>query len=158
MVPKQFPPAFLGDFRMVIGEDKSKVANIVQDNMQHFRILYTNILQDCPQVVYKPQQGKLEVRPPMNTHMFFHSKVNVFRDVHPGLLGKVLEGTPHVLLVKSLLILLKLFLSNIKCQHIFQTFLVFQRHLVGKRSIVQMSPQRAPETLTHLCSGFDAKP
>lgn len=50
-----------GDIRMVIGEDKSKVANIVKDNMQHFRILYSNILRDCPQVVYKPQQGKLEV-------------------------------------------------------------------------------------------------
>eukprot|EP00064_Thunnus_orientalis_P006794 superscaffoldBa00000726_g6812 len=49
------------DFRMVIGEDKSKVANIVKDNIQHFRILYSNILRDCPQVVYKPQQGKLEV-------------------------------------------------------------------------------------------------
>lgn len=50
-----------GDFRMVIGEDKSKVANIVKDNIQHFRILYSNILRDCPQVVYKPHQGKLEV-------------------------------------------------------------------------------------------------
>ncbi|XP_053529852.1 phosphatidate cytidylyltransferase, mitochondrial isoform X1 [Ictalurus punctatus] len=47
--------------RMVIGEDKSKVSNIVKDNMEHFRILYNNILQECPQVVYKPQQGKLEV-------------------------------------------------------------------------------------------------
>lgn len=46
---------------MVIGEDKSKVYNIVKDNIQHFRILYSNILRDCPQVVYKPQQGKLEV-------------------------------------------------------------------------------------------------
>lgn len=46
---------------MVIGEDKSKVANIVRDNIQHFRILYSNILRDCPQVVYKPHQGKLEV-------------------------------------------------------------------------------------------------
>lgn len=51
-----------GDFRMVIGEDKSKVANIVRDNIQHFRILYSNILRDCPLVVYKAQQGKLEVR------------------------------------------------------------------------------------------------
>lgn len=50
-----------GDFRMVIGEDKSKVANIVRDNIQHFRTLYSNILRDCPQVVYKPHQGKLEV-------------------------------------------------------------------------------------------------
>lgn len=53
--------SYAGDFRMVIGEDKSKVTNIVRDNIQHFRILYSNILRDCPQVVYKPQQGKLEV-------------------------------------------------------------------------------------------------
>uniref|UniRef100_A0A3Q2R3A9 Phosphatidate cytidylyltransferase, mitochondrial n=1 Tax=Fundulus heteroclitus TaxID=8078 RepID=A0A3Q2R3A9_FUNHE len=53
--------SYAGDFRMVIGEDKSKVANIVRDNIQHFRILYSNILRDCPQVVYKPPQGKLEV-------------------------------------------------------------------------------------------------
>lgn len=52
----------VGDFRMVIGEDKSKVSNIVKDNMPHFRKLYNNILQECPQVVYKPQQGRLEVR------------------------------------------------------------------------------------------------
>ncbi|XP_076595903.1 phosphatidate cytidylyltransferase, mitochondrial isoform X2 [Chaetodon auriga] len=53
--------SYAGDFRMVIGEDKSKVSNIVKDNIEHFRILYSNILRDCPQVVYKPQQGKLEV-------------------------------------------------------------------------------------------------
>ncbi|XP_026885140.1 phosphatidate cytidylyltransferase, mitochondrial isoform X2 [Electrophorus electricus] len=53
--------SYSGDFRMVIGEDKSKVSNIVKDNMQHFRILYNNILQECPQVVYRPQQGRLEV-------------------------------------------------------------------------------------------------
>lgn len=56
-----------GDFRMVIGEDKSKVHNIVKDNIQHFQILYSNILRDCPQVVYKPQQGKLEVN--CDTHI-----------------------------------------------------------------------------------------
>ncbi|KAG9329887.1 hypothetical protein JZ751_028704 [Albula glossodonta] len=57
------PPVLVsGDFRMVIGEDKSKVSNIVKDNLAHFRILYSNILQECPQVVYKPQQGKLEVQ------------------------------------------------------------------------------------------------
>ncbi|XP_020558808.1 phosphatidate cytidylyltransferase, mitochondrial isoform X2 [Oryzias latipes] len=54
--------SYAGDFRMVIGEDKSKVANIVKDNMQHFKTLYSNILRDCPQLVYKPQQGKLEQR------------------------------------------------------------------------------------------------
>lgn len=53
--------SYAGDFRMVIGEDKSKVANLVRDNTEYFRLLYSNILRDCPQVVYKPQQGKLEV-------------------------------------------------------------------------------------------------
>lgn len=53
--------SYSGDFRMVFGEDKSKVSNIVKDNMQHFRQLYNRILQECPQVVYKPQQGRLEV-------------------------------------------------------------------------------------------------
>ncbi|XP_028854871.1 phosphatidate cytidylyltransferase, mitochondrial-like [Denticeps clupeoides] len=53
--------SFSGDFRMMIGEDRSKVSNIVKDNMQHFRVLYNNILVECPQVVYKPQQGRLEV-------------------------------------------------------------------------------------------------
>ncbi|XP_041944946.1 phosphatidate cytidylyltransferase, mitochondrial isoform X2 [Alosa sapidissima] len=52
--------SYCGDFRMIIGEDKSKVSNIVKDNMPQFRALYTNILQECPQVVYKPQQGRLE--------------------------------------------------------------------------------------------------
>lgn len=53
--------SYAGDFRMVIGEDKSKVTNIVKNNIEDFRLLYSNILRDCPQVVYKPQQGKLEV-------------------------------------------------------------------------------------------------
>uniref|UniRef100_A0A670J7M4 Phosphatidate cytidylyltransferase, mitochondrial n=1 Tax=Podarcis muralis TaxID=64176 RepID=A0A670J7M4_PODMU len=51
----------LSDFRMIIGEDKSKVMNIVKPNMLHFQKLYSNILEDCPQVVYKHQQGKLEI-------------------------------------------------------------------------------------------------
>ncbi|XP_034962113.1 phosphatidate cytidylyltransferase, mitochondrial isoform X2 [Zootoca vivipara] len=53
--------SYCGDFRMVIGEDKSKVMNIVKPNMLHFQKLYSNILEDCPQVVYKHQQGKLEI-------------------------------------------------------------------------------------------------
>ncbi|KAK7119959.1 hypothetical protein R3I94_021700 [Phoxinus phoxinus] len=53
--------SYSGDFRMVIGEDKAKVSNIVKDNMHDFRRLYSRILQECPQVVYKPQQGRLEV-------------------------------------------------------------------------------------------------
>ncbi|KAK7826362.1 hypothetical protein U0070_021376 [Myodes glareolus] len=49
------------DFRMVIGEEKAKVLNIVKPNVAHFRELYGNILQENPQVVYKMQQGRLEI-------------------------------------------------------------------------------------------------
>lgn len=45
---------------MVIGEDRSKVQNIVKPNVAHFQKLYSNILQDCPQVVYKHHLGRLE--------------------------------------------------------------------------------------------------
>lgn len=69
---------------MVIGEDKSKVSNIVKDNIQHFQILYSNILRDCPQVVYKPQQGKLEVKygtrtSEQNTHLLSLSHLICWR-------------------------------------------------------------------------------
>ena len=50
-----------GDFRMVIGEEKAKVLNIVKPNVAHFRELYESILQKDPQVVYKTHQGQLEV-------------------------------------------------------------------------------------------------
>ncbi|XP_072328688.1 phosphatidate cytidylyltransferase, mitochondrial isoform X3 [Scyliorhinus torazame] len=53
--------SYSGDFRMIIGEDRSKVMNIVSANMENFQRLYNNILQDCPQVVYKQQLGKLEL-------------------------------------------------------------------------------------------------
>ncbi|NXV51411.1 TAM41 protein, partial [Uria aalge] len=52
--------SYSGDFRMVIGEDRSKVQNIVKPNVPHFQKLYSNILQDCPQVVYKHHLGRLE--------------------------------------------------------------------------------------------------
>ncbi|XP_045407412.1 phosphatidate cytidylyltransferase, mitochondrial isoform X3 [Lemur catta] len=53
--------SYSGDFRMVIGEDKTKVLNIVKPNIAHFRELYGSILQENPQVVYKTQQGRLEI-------------------------------------------------------------------------------------------------
>ncbi|NXL98081.1 TAM41 protein, partial [Tyrannus savana] len=52
--------SYSGDFRMIIGEDRSKVQNIVKPNIPHFQKLYSNILQDCPQVVYKHHLGRLE--------------------------------------------------------------------------------------------------
>lgn len=45
---------------MIIGEDRSKVQNIVKPNVPYFQKLYSNILQDCPQVVYKHHLGRLE--------------------------------------------------------------------------------------------------
>ncbi|XP_066206889.1 phosphatidate cytidylyltransferase, mitochondrial isoform X2 [Saccopteryx leptura] len=53
--------SYSGDFRMAVGEDKAKVLNIVKPNVAHFRELYGNILQENPQVVYKIQQGRLEI-------------------------------------------------------------------------------------------------
>ncbi|XP_059571919.1 phosphatidate cytidylyltransferase, mitochondrial isoform X3 [Alligator mississippiensis] len=53
--------SYSGDFRMIIGEDGLKVQNIVKLNVPHFQKLYANILQDCPQVVYKHQLGRLEI-------------------------------------------------------------------------------------------------
>ncbi|XP_067611595.1 phosphatidate cytidylyltransferase, mitochondrial isoform X3 [Pseudorca crassidens] len=53
--------SYSGDFRMVVGEDKAKVLNIVKPNIAHFRELYGSILQENPQVVYKIQQGSLEI-------------------------------------------------------------------------------------------------
>lgn len=46
---------------MVVGEDRMKVLNTVKPNTIHFRELYSSILQENPQVVYKIQQGSLEV-------------------------------------------------------------------------------------------------
>ncbi|XP_010629770.1 phosphatidate cytidylyltransferase, mitochondrial isoform X1 [Fukomys damarensis] len=53
--------SYAGDFRMVVGEEKAKVLNIVKPNVAHFRELYSGILQEDPQVVYKRQQGHLEI-------------------------------------------------------------------------------------------------
>nr|XP_044989157.1 phosphatidate cytidylyltransferase, mitochondrial isoform X5 [Jaculus jaculus] len=54
--------SYSGDFRMVIGEEKTKVMNIVKPNIAHFRELYESILHESPQVVYKAQQGRLEIK------------------------------------------------------------------------------------------------
>ncbi|XP_006169109.1 phosphatidate cytidylyltransferase, mitochondrial-like [Tupaia chinensis] len=54
--------SYSGDFRMVVGEEKTKVWNIVKPNVAHFRELYGSILQENPQVVYETQQGRLEVK------------------------------------------------------------------------------------------------
>ena len=75
-----------GDFRMVFGEDKSKVLNIVKDNGPHFKTLYSTILQECPQVVYKPQQGRLEVR--HTTHTIAPTDFSVLVFMEPEITTK----------------------------------------------------------------------
>ncbi|XP_075039271.1 phosphatidate cytidylyltransferase, mitochondrial isoform X3 [Mixophyes fleayi] len=71
MLPESFPEedlylqiaglSYAGDFRMIVGEDKGKVMNIVKPNIGHFQKLYSNILQECSQAVYRPAQGIIEV-------------------------------------------------------------------------------------------------
>ncbi|XP_044522317.1 phosphatidate cytidylyltransferase, mitochondrial [Gracilinanus agilis] len=53
--------SYSGDFRMLMGEEKKKVVNIVKPNIPHFRELYCSILRSDPQVVYKENQGRLEI-------------------------------------------------------------------------------------------------
>ncbi|MEE6501609.1 hypothetical protein FKM82_004272 [Ascaphus truei] len=53
--------SYSGDFRMIVGEDKRKVLKIVKPNLPHFQKLYSNILQEYPQAVYKHQQSTVEV-------------------------------------------------------------------------------------------------
>ncbi|XP_078008333.1 phosphatidate cytidylyltransferase, mitochondrial isoform X1 [Phascolarctos cinereus] len=53
--------SYSGDFRMLLGEEKAKVVNIVKPNIPHFRELYGQILFKNPQVLYKENQGRLEI-------------------------------------------------------------------------------------------------
>ncbi|NWX66653.1 TAM41 protein, partial [Promerops cafer] len=74
--------SYSGDFRMIIGEDKSKVQNIVKPNIAHFQKLYSTILQDCPQVVYKHHLGRLEASA-LLLNSFETSKCQCFIDKSP---------------------------------------------------------------------------
>lgn len=55
---------------MVVGENKTKVMDIVKPNVAHFRELYGHILKDNPQVVYETQQSILEVTVENNSYCF----------------------------------------------------------------------------------------
>ncbi|XP_074054647.1 phosphatidate cytidylyltransferase, mitochondrial isoform X1 [Macrotis lagotis] len=53
--------SYSGDFRMLIGEEKAKVLNIVKSNIPRFRELYGELLCKNPQVIYKQNQGRVEI-------------------------------------------------------------------------------------------------
>lgn len=70
---------------MIIGEDKSKVQNIVKPNVAHFQKLYSTILQDCPQVVYKHQLGRLEASVPfkqLQNKLYHCQKAGIMYAMH----------------------------------------------------------------------------
>ncbi|KAK7103436.1 phosphatidate cytidylyltransferase, mitochondrial-like [Littorina saxatilis] len=55
--------SYNGDFRMVVGEDRNKVANIVSPNIPHFRRLYQPIVDSAVHVHWHHAQGRLEQDP-----------------------------------------------------------------------------------------------
>ena len=50
--------SFSGDFRMVVGEDRSKIQNIVGSNLEHFQELYRPILSNCSQLHFNSTSCK----------------------------------------------------------------------------------------------------
>lgn len=62
--------SYTGDFRMIVGEDRNKVANIVRPNMIHFRRLFESIIEANEHVYWHQSQGRLEQHPSYTTR--FH--------------------------------------------------------------------------------------
>lgn len=52
--------SYSGDFRMMIGEDKNKIQNIVNPNVHHFRSLYEEILNNMQHVHWDKSTGLFE--------------------------------------------------------------------------------------------------
>ena len=52
--------SYTGDFRMTLGEDKNKVRNIVEPNIDQFRKLYGHLLEQDPYVQYSLNDTEIE--------------------------------------------------------------------------------------------------
>lgn len=72
--------SYCGDFRMVVGEDKNKVQNIVKPNMDRFQQLYEPILKHEDHLQWNKTQG-----------MFEQNLSVTSREHHLNLLPKMLQ-------------------------------------------------------------------
>lgn len=53
--------SYVGDFRMIVGENPNKVRNIVEAQLSHFHRLYFGLLDDLPNVATL-NNGQFQVR------------------------------------------------------------------------------------------------
>ena len=56
-------PLGTGDFRMIVGEDRDKVRNIVRPHLGKFHELYSNSLHEVEDYVTLARDGFHQVRP-----------------------------------------------------------------------------------------------
>ncbi len=73
--------SYSGDFRMKVGEDKNKIANIVRPNMERFRALYGTILDIDEHLHWNKSLGRFE-----------QSLGNVSQYHHLNLLPKLVQN------------------------------------------------------------------